>query len=58
MAQINSSEAKDTIHILHLSYDNNDRSALTILANDVRFQVIADPEDLQKSSDEGLTVDQ
>ncbi|KAF3052827.1 hypothetical protein E8E11_007805 [Didymella keratinophila] len=51
MSQIDSSETEDTIHILHLSYDNDDRSALTILANDVRFQIIADPKDLRKSSD-------
>lgn len=51
MSQVDSSETKDTIHILHLSYDNDDRSALTILANDVRFQVVADPKNLQKSSD-------
>ncbi|KAF3043719.1 hypothetical protein E8E12_008457 [Didymella heteroderae] len=51
MSRIDNSETKDTIHILHLSYDNDDRSALTILANDVRFQVIADPKDLQRSSD-------
>ncbi|KAF2999889.1 hypothetical protein E8E13_008354 [Curvularia kusanoi] len=44
----------DTIHILHLSYDNEDRSALTILANEVRFQIIADPKSLQKSSDKTL----
>lgn len=47
-------EPDDTIHILHLSYDNEDRSALTILANDVRFQIIADPKSLQKSSDKTL----
>lgn len=51
MAQVESTDTKDTIHVLHLSYDNEDRSALTILANDVRFQIIADPKDLQKSSD-------
>ena len=54
MSQLDRSETKDTIHILHLSYGNDDRSALTILANDVRFQVIADPKDLQKSSDKTL----
>jgi hypothetical protein len=54
MAQVDSNDTKDTIHILHLSYDNDDRSALTILANDVRFQVIADPKDLQKASDKTL----
>lgn len=54
MSQVDSSETRDTIHILHLSYDNDDRSALTILANDVRFQVIADPKDLQKSADKTL----
>ncbi|KAJ4337465.1 hypothetical protein N0V87_004611 [Didymella glomerata] len=57
MSQVDSSETKDTIHIIHLSYDNDDRSALTILANDVRFQVIADPKDLQKSSDKTLYYD-
>lgn len=41
----------DTIHILHLSYDDDDCCALTFLANDVRFHVIADPKDLQRSSD-------
>lgn len=45
---------EDTIHILHLSYDDDDRSALTFLANDVRFHVVADPKDLQKSSDKTL----
>lgn len=54
MAQVDGSKTKDTIHILHLSYDNDDRSALTMLANDVRFHVIADPKDLQKSSDKTL----
>lgn len=54
MAQVNSSETIDTIHILHLSYDNDDRSALTILANDVRFQAITDPKDLQGSGDKTL----
>lgn len=57
MSQVDSSETKDTIHIIHLSYDNDDRSALTILANDVRFQVVADPKDLQKSSDKTLYYD-
>ena len=47
MSQTESNEPNDTIHILHLSYDQDDRSALTILANDVRFQVIADPKSLQ-----------
>lgn len=54
MTQIDSSDTKDTIHILHLSYDNEDRTALTILANDVRFQIIADPKDLRKPSDKTL----
>lgn len=54
MTQINSGGTNDTIHILHLSYDDDDRTALTILANDVRFQVIIDPKDLQKSSDKRL----
>jgi hypothetical protein len=54
MSPIESNEPNDTIHILHLSYDQEDRSALTILANDVRFQVIADPKCLQKSSDKTL----
>ncbi|KAJ4359141.1 hypothetical protein N0V95_002466 [Ascochyta clinopodiicola] len=54
MAQSNSGETKDTIHILHLSYDNNDCSALTILANDVRFQILVNPKDLQKSSDKSI----
>ncbi|KAF9694092.1 hypothetical protein EKO04_008003 [Ascochyta lentis] len=51
MTQSDSGETDNTIYVLSLSYDNNDRSALTILANDVRFQVIADPKDLQKSSE-------
>lgn len=54
MSQHDSVKTSDTIHVLHLSYDNEDRSALTILANDVRFQVIADPKSLQKSSDKTL----
>lgn len=48
------SESSDTIHILHLSYDNDDRSALTLLANDVRFHVTADPKVFQKTSDKTL----
>ncbi|KAJ4987909.1 protein kinase-like domain-containing protein [Stagonosporopsis vannaccii] len=47
-------DSKDTIHILHLSYDNDDRSALTLLANDVRFHITADPKELQKGSDKTL----
>ncbi|KAG9201940.1 hypothetical protein G6514_005135 [Epicoccum nigrum] len=54
MSQIESNESNDIIHILHLSYDQDDRSTLTILANDVRFQIIADPEALRKSSDKTL----
>lgn len=54
MTEFNCNETHDTIHILHLSYDDDDNSALTILANDVRFQVIATPEDLQKSNDKTL----
>ena len=54
MSPIESNEPNDTIHILHFFYDQDDRSALTILANDVRFQVIADPKCLQKSSDKTL----
>ena len=54
MSPIESNEPNDTIHILHFFYDQDDRSALTILANDVRFQVIADPRCLQKSSDKTL----
>lgn len=54
MAQNDNVDTRETIHLLHLSYDDDDRSALTILANDVRFQVIADPNSLQKSSDKTL----
>ena len=54
MSQTESNEPNDTIHILHLSYDQDDRSALTILANDVRFQIIADPKSLQNSRDKTL----
>lgn len=54
MAREERSESSDTIHILHTSYDNEDRAALTFLANDVRFHITVDPQELQKSSDKTL----
>lgn len=41
-------------HILDFFYDNEDSSALTVLVNDVRFHIIVDPNDLQKSREKPL----
>lgn len=57
MTQSATGKDKDIIHILHLSYDNDDCAALTILANDVRFHVTANPKDLQNSRNKGHYYD-
>ncbi len=41
-------------HILHFFYDEEDSCALTLLMNDVRFHIIVDSKDLQKSSEKPL----
>lgn len=41
-------------HVLDFFYDDEDSSALTVLVNDVRFHIIVDPKDLQKSRDKPL----
>jgi tRNA A-37 threonylcarbamoyl transferase component Bud32 len=50
MAQTTSNKT----HILHFNYDDEDACALTILINDVRFHVIVEPKDLQKSREKPL----
>jgi tRNA A-37 threonylcarbamoyl transferase component Bud32 len=41
-------------HVLHLTYDDEDSCALTVLVNDVRFHIVVDPKDLQKSREKPL----
>jgi tRNA A-37 threonylcarbamoyl transferase component Bud32 len=41
-------------HVLHLTYDDEDNSALTVLVNDVRFHIVVSPKDLQKSREKPL----
>ncbi|KAF2850251.1 hypothetical protein T440DRAFT_424982 [Plenodomus tracheiphilus IPT5] len=48
------SENPNKTHILHFFYDEEDSSALTVLINDVRFHIIVDPKDLQKSREKPL----
>lgn len=47
------SETKDAdkTYVLDLSYNDNDRCALTALINDVRFHIIVDPDNLRKNAD-------
>jgi tRNA A-37 threonylcarbamoyl transferase component Bud32 len=54
MTQSSTETSGDTIHVLHLAYDDHDCASLTILANDVRFHVIADSKNFQKSNDKTL----
>jgi hypothetical protein len=54
MAQ--SSEDHKT-QILHFTYDEEDSCSLTVLVNDVRFHIIVDPKDLQKSREKPLYYD-
>jgi tRNA A-37 threonylcarbamoyl transferase component Bud32 len=51
MAQ--SSEDHKT-QILHFTYDEEDSCSLIVLVNDVRFHIIVDPKDLQKSREKPL----
>jgi tRNA A-37 threonylcarbamoyl transferase component Bud32 len=51
MAQ--ASEGNKT-HTLHFTYDEDDTCALTVLVNDVRFHVVIDPKDMQKSREKPL----
>jgi serine/threonine protein kinase len=51
MAQ--SSEDHKT-QVLHFSYNDEDISSLTVLINDVRFHIIVNPKDLQKSREKPL----
>lgn len=51
MAQTSSD---DKTHVLHFEYNDEDYSALTALVNDVRFHIIVDPNDLQKSREKPL----
>jgi tRNA A-37 threonylcarbamoyl transferase component Bud32 len=48
-----SSEDNKT-YILNFTYDDEDSCALTVLVNDVRFHIIVDPKDLQKSREKPL----
>ncbi|KAF2821747.1 hypothetical protein CC86DRAFT_426216 [Ophiobolus disseminans] len=41
-------------HVLHFTYDDEDSCALTVLVNDVRFHVMVDVKDLQKSREKPL----
>ncbi|KAI8938653.1 hypothetical protein NX059_004523 [Plenodomus lindquistii] len=55
MAQTSeTSETPNKTHVLNFFYDNEDSSALTVLVNDVRFHIIVNPKDLQKSRDKPL----
>ena len=48
------SDAENKTHILHFTYDDEDSCALTVLVNDVRFHIMVDPKDLQKSREKPL----
>jgi tRNA A-37 threonylcarbamoyl transferase component Bud32 len=48
------SSDENKTHVLNLTYDNEDTCALTALVNDVRFHIIVDPKDLQKSREKPL----
>jgi hypothetical protein len=48
------SSEQNTTHILHFIYDDEDGCALTALINDVRFHIIVDPKDLQRSREKPL----
>ncbi|OAL54798.1 hypothetical protein IQ07DRAFT_665206 [Pyrenochaeta sp. DS3sAY3a] len=54
MAQTQDTQSRNTIHFLHFTYDCDDRSSLTLLANDVRFHIEANPSALQKSSEKAI----
>ncbi|CBX95920.1 hypothetical protein LEMA_P030720.1 [Plenodomus lingam JN3] len=41
-------------HVLNFFYDDEDSSALTVLVNDVRFHIIINPKDLQKSHEKPI----
>lgn len=44
----------EKVYMLDYTYNEQDRSDLTVLINDVRFHIVVDPKDLQKSSDTPL----
>jgi tRNA A-37 threonylcarbamoyl transferase component Bud32 len=48
------SSEDNKIHVLHFTYDDDDSCALTALVNDVRFHIIVNPTDLQKSREKPL----
>jgi tRNA A-37 threonylcarbamoyl transferase component Bud32 len=48
------SNDENKTHVLHLTYNDEDSCALTVLVNDVRFHIVVDPKDLQKSREKPL----